>query len=130
MRLLLLAILLGFPVMEILLLARLAETHGWWVLGWVVLAAMAGVALLKEARFALVARLGAALAAGQFSIAAFVDSARTVLAGLFLIFPGVISDLIALTLLLLPRRVPEPVHVHAHARGPGHVIDGQFHRER
>ena len=130
MRLLLLAILLGFPVMEILLLARLAETHGWWVLGWVVLAAMAGVALLKEARFALVARLGAALAAGQFSIAAFVDSARTVLAGLFLIFPGVISDLIALTLLLLPRRVPEPVHAHAHARGPGHVIDGQYHRER
>jgi UPF0716 protein FxsA len=130
MRLLLLAILLGFPVMEILLLARLAETHGWWVLGWVVLAAMAGVALLKEARFALVARLGAALAAGQFSIAAFVDSARTVLAGLFLIFPGVISDFIALTLLLLPRRVPEPVHAHAHARGPGNVIDGQYHRER
>jgi len=130
MRLLLLAILLGFPVMEILLLARLAETHGWWVLGWVVLAAMAGMALLKEARFALVARLGAALAAGQFSIAAFVDSARTVLAGLFLIFPGVISDFIALTLLLLPRRVPEAVHAHAHARGPGHVIDGQFRRER
>jgi UPF0716 protein FxsA len=130
MRLLLLAILLGFPAMEILLLARLAETHGWWVLGWVVLAAMAGMALLKEARFALVARLGAALAAGQFSIAAFVDSARTVLAGLFLIFPGVISDFIALTLLLLPRRVPEPVHAHAHARGPGHVIDGQYRRER
>ena len=52
------------------------------------------------------------------------------LAGLFLIFPGVISDFIALTLLLLPRRVPEPVQAHAHARGPGHVIDGQFHRER
>jgi UPF0716 protein FxsA len=128
MRLLLLAILLGFPLAEIVLLARLAETHGWWVLGWVVLAAVAGVALLKEARFALVARVGAALAAGQFSIAAFVDSARTVLAGLLLIFPGVISDFIALTLLLLPRRVPEPVH--AHARAHGNVIDGQFRRER
>jgi UPF0716 protein FxsA len=131
MRLLLLAILLGFPVLEIVVLARLAETHGWWVLGWVVFAAMAGVALLKEARFALVARLGAALAAGQFSIAAFVDSARTVLAGLFLIFPGIVSDFLALTLLLLPRRVPEPVHArsHAHARRPATVIDGQFHRE-
>jgi UPF0716 protein FxsA len=128
MRFLLLAILLGFPLLEILLLARLAETHGWWVLGWVVLAAIAGVALLKEARFALVARVGAALAAGQFSIAAFVDSARTVLAGLLLIFPGVISDFLALTLLLLPRRLPEPVH--AHARAHGDVIDGQFRRER
>lgn len=128
MRLLLLAILLGFPLVEIVLLARLADTHGWWVLAWVVLAAMAGVALLKEARFALVARLGTALAAGHFSIAAFVDSARTVLAGLLLIFPGVISDLVALTLLLMPRRIPEPLH--AHARGPGNVIDGQFRRER
>jgi UPF0716 protein FxsA len=130
MRLLLLAILLGFPLLEIALLARLAEMHGWWVLAWVVLAAMAGVALLKEARFALVARLGAALAAGQFSIAAVVDSARTVLAGLFLIFPGVVSDFIALALLLLPRRFPEPVHVHASARHAGNVIDGQFRRER
>lgn len=128
MRFLLLAILLGFPLLEIALLVRLAELHGWWVLAWVVLAAVAGVALLKEARFALVARLGAALAAGQFSIAAFVDSARTVLAGLFLIFPGFISDFIALLLLLLPRHLPEPVHVHA--RPQGHVIDGQFRRER
>lgn len=131
MRLALLGILLGFPLLELVVLARLAETHGWWVLAWVVFAAMAGIALLKEARFALVTRLGAALAAGQFSIAAFVDSARTVVAGLFLIFPGVISDFIALTLLLLPRRVPEPVHAHAHARGhaPRNVIDGQFRRE-
>ncbi|MCM2329076.1 MAG: FxsA family protein [Lysobacter sp.] len=129
MRFLLLAILLGFPLLELVVLARLAEAHGWWVLGWVVFAAMAGIALLKEARFALVARLGAALAAGQFSIAAFVDSARTVLAGLFLIFPGVISDFIALTLLLLPRRVPEPVHAHAPARAHRTVIDGQYRRE-
>ena len=129
MRLLLLAILLGFPLLELVVLARLAEAHGWWVLGWVVFAAMAGIALLKEARFALVARVGAALAAGQFSIAAFVDSGRTVLAGLFLIFPGVISDFLALTLLLLPRRVPEPVHAYARARAHRNVIDGQFRRE-
>jgi len=128
MRLLLLAILLGFPLLEFTLLARLAESYGWWVLVWLVLSAMAGIALLKEARFALVARLGAALAAGQFSIAAVVDSARTVVAGLLLIFPGVISDIIALTLLLLPRRFPEPVHVHA--RSSGDVIDGRFRRER
>lgn len=134
MRLAVLGILLGFPLLELVVLARLAETHGWWVLAWVVLAAMAGIALLKEARFALVTRLGAALAAGHFSIAAFVDSARSVVAGLFLIFPGVISDFIALTLLLLPRRVPEPAHAHAHAHVRGHaprnVIDGQFRRER
>jgi UPF0716 protein FxsA len=125
MRFLLLAMLLGFPLLEFAVLVRLAESHGWWVLAWLVLAACAGVALLKEARFALVARLGAALASGHFSIAAFIDSARTVLAGFLLIFPGVISDFIALTLLLLPRSLPEPVPARAGPR----VIDGQFRRE-
>jgi UPF0716 protein FxsA len=127
-RLLLLAILLGFPVLEIALLVRLAETHGWWVLAWVILSACAGVALIKEARFALVARLAAAVAEGRFPIAAFVDSARTVVAGLLLIFPGIISDFIALTLLLLPRRaMPEAAPIRV---APSDVIDGQFRRER
>ncbi len=126
MRLLLLAILLAFPVLEIVVLVRLTETHGWWVLGWVVLAACAGFALLKEARFTLLARLGAAVSVGRFSIAAFVESARTVVAGLLLIFPGIISDFLALTLLLLPRALPET----APSRAGGSVIDGQFRRER
>jgi UPF0716 protein FxsA len=129
MRLLLLAILLGFPVLEIALLVRLAQAHGWgWVLALLAVSTMAGVALLKEARFALVARLSGAVASGRFSIAAFVDSARTVVAGLLLIFPGIISDVIALLLLLLPRPMPGPVHVHA--RTGANVIDGQFRRER
>ena len=128
MRLVLIAILLGFPILEAVVLLRLADAHGWWVLAWVVLAACAGMALIKEARFALVARLAAGLAQGRFSIAALTDSARTVLAGLFLIYPGVVSDLIALTLLLLPgpRLVSEAVSRTAE----GHLIDGEFRRTR
>jgi UPF0716 protein FxsA len=129
MRLLLIGILLGFPVLEALVLLRLADTMGWWVLGWVVLAACAGIALMKEARFALVARLAAGFAQGRFAIGALTDSARTVLAALFLIFPGVVSDLIALTLLLLPgpRAVAE-----TGVRRPSHgtLIEGEFRRTR
>src|SRR3982751_5341609 len=101
-RIVLLAILLGFPLLEAVVLVRLSETLGWWMLAWVVLAACAGMALIKEARFALVARLAAGVGQGRVSITAVTDSARTVLAGLFLICPGVISDVIALMLLLLP----------------------------
>ncbi|MGH9577429.1 MAG: FxsA family protein [Terriglobales bacterium] len=128
MRLLLLAILLGFPLLEIVVLARLGDAHGWWVLAWVVLAAAAGIALIKEARFALLARLAAALAEGQFSIAALVDSARTVLAGLLLIFPGVVSDFMALTLLLLPGPRLAPEQARVHQSGSGALIDGEFRR--
>jgi UPF0716 protein FxsA len=129
MRLILFAILLGFPLLEAVVLVRLSETMGWWVLAWVVLAAVAGMALIKEARFALVARLAAGLAQGEFSINALTDSARTVVAGLFLIFPGVVSDLIALTLLLWPspRKVADQ---QAHREPQGHYIEGEFRRTR
>ena len=128
-RFLLIGILLGFPLLEILVLIRLGETMGWWILAWVVLAACAGMALIKEARFALLARLAAGFAQGRFSIVALTDSARTVLAGLFLIFPGVVSDLIALTLLLLPG--PKAIVETGSIREMrGSVIDGEFRRTR
>ena len=110
-------------------MVRLAETLGWWILAWVVLAACAGMALIKEARFAMLARLAAGLAQGQFSIVALTDSARTVVAGILLIFPGVVSDLIALTLLLLPgpRFVSDSASRH---RSAGTLIEGEFRRTR
>jgi UPF0716 protein FxsA len=129
MRLLLIAILLGFPILEIVVLVRLSETLGWWVLAWCVLAACAGIALIKEARFAMIARLTAGIAQGHFPIVALTDSARTVLAGLLLIFPGVVSDLIALTLLLLPgpRLAGESI---SRAKPAGTLIEGEFRRTR
>jgi len=129
MRLVLVAILLGFPLLEALVLVRLADSLGWWVLAWVVLAACAGAALIKEARFAMVARVAAGLTQGRFPIVALTDSVRTVLAGLLLIFPGVVSDLVAFTLLLLPgpRMVTEPIlRRSAH----GTLIEGEFRRSR
>ena len=129
MRLVLFAILLGFPLLEAVVLVRLSATMGWWVLAWVVLAAVAGMALIKEARFALVARLAAGLAQGRFSIVALTDSARTVLAGILLIYPGVVSDLIALTLLLLPG--PRVVADSAARRDRrGTFIEGELRRTR
>ena len=129
MRLLLIGILLGFPFLEALVLMRLGEQLGWWVLVWVVLAACSGAALIKEARFALVARLAQGFAQGRFAIAALTDSARTVLAGLLLIFPGVVSDLIALTLLLLPGpRVVTETAVRRRVHGT--LIEGEFRRTR
>jgi UPF0716 protein FxsA len=128
-RLLLIAILLGFPLLEAVVMVRLGQALGWWMLAWLVFAACAGMALIKEARFALLARLAAGLAQGQFSIVAFTDSARTVIAGLLLIFPGVVSDLIALTLLLLPS--PRFVTENLQRREPrGAIIEGEFRRSR
>lgn len=129
MRLLLLAILLAFPLLEMVVLVRLFQTLGWWIVAWCVLAACAGMALIKEARFALVARVAAGLAQGRFPVNALTDSARVVIAGLLLIFPGVVSDLIAITLLLLPNRQAAPETVQRRSSG-GTLIEGEFRRTR
>ena len=140
MRLLLIGILMGFPLLEGAVLYQLAtgpSGHGGWVLAWLVFAFIAGVVLIKEARFSLMTRLAGALSQGQFSLAAFIDSFRTVVAGLLLIFPGIISDVMALILLLLPIREPalEPAAMrnarssHSPRFYPGGVIEGEFYRE-
>ncbi len=144
MRFLIIAILMGFPLVEGAVLYALATGptgHGGWVLAWLLFAGIAGIVLIKEARFSLVTRLAGALANGQFSLAAFIDSFRTVIAGLLLIFPGVISDVMALFLLLLPIREPALEHANTrHVRqarpsphrpfGSDGVIEGEFRRER
>ena len=142
MRLLVLGIVMGFPLLEGSVLYTIGRGHGGWVVAWLIFAAIAGIVLIKQARFSLVTRLAGELSRGQFSLAAIIDSFRTVLAGLLLIFPGVISDVMALVLLLLPIR--EPAYQYANLRtdsvpaqnqkragqGFGGVIEGEFRRER
>ena len=141
MRLLLIGILMGFPLLEGAVLYKLAagpSGHGGWVLAWLAFACIAGIVLIKEARFSLMTRLAGELSRGHFSLAAFIDSFRTVLAGLLLIFPGIISDVMALILLLLPIREPAfeqaTMRTHRMSHGPGirpdGIIEGEFRRER
>ena len=101
--LLVLFILLGFPALEIFVLAKLAGVIGWWLLLWLILSAFAGWTLIQEEKLAVFGRLFSSLQSGQPLGYAMLDSLRTLLAGVLLIFPGVVSDVMALVLLLLPR---------------------------
>ncbi len=125
MRLLLLLILLGFPVLEMFLLAKIGHHIGWWLAVWLVMSVMTGVALIKEARFTLIRELATVISAGGSNIPALLGSGRILIAGFLFIFPGVISDLIALVLILIPHDRVAPVRAGHGDR----VIDGEFHRE-
>ena len=138
MRYLIISILIGFPLAEGVVLYRLAtgpSGHAGWVFAWLVFAAIAGIVLIKQARFSLIARLASALSQGQFSLTAFIDSFRIVLAGLLLIFPGVISDVMALILLMIPVREPafeqatRPRSAGKSTTAGDSVIEGEFRRE-
>lgn len=100
--LLILLILLGFPALEIYVLTKLAGTVGWWLVPWLLSSAMVGIWLVRVAGATVPLQLFAALQAGHSLSLSLLIGFRTVLAGLLLIFPGVLSDFLALILLLLP----------------------------
>ncbi len=124
MRYLFLLLFLAFPVLEIYTLLQLARELHWWLAAWLVFAALAGVALIKETRFAMLGRFAAALQESRFPLGELIHSARSFIAGALLIFPGIVSDLIALTILLMPNRQLAPIK-----SAPSDVIEGQYRRE-
>ena len=99
--LVLLSVLL-FPALEIYTMVQVADVIGWWLLAWLIISAVIGWALIKEESFAIFGRLAETVQNGQSPFAALWESGRTILAGVLFIFPGVISDAIALVLLVWP----------------------------
>lgn len=125
MRLLPLLILLGFPALELFVMVRLAHEIGWWLGAWLAVSALIGGALVREAGVGLPGRLATALRAGDSILSGVMDSGRTLLAGLLLIFPGVLSDILAIALLLVPSRVSFAAGTPVGGDG---VIEGEYRR--
>ena len=99
-----LLVVFGFPAVEIYTMFVVAEYIHWWLLLWLVVSALAGWLLIKEESMAMIGRLALAMQNGQSPFTALWDSGRTMLAAVLLIFPGVLSDAVALILLLLPNK--------------------------
>ena len=99
-----LLVVFGFPALEIYTMFLLSEVIGWWLLAWLIFSAVVGWALIREESMAVFGRMAIAVQNRQSPFAALWDSGRTMLAGLLLIFPGVLSDILALFLLLLPNK--------------------------
>lgn len=121
---LLLAILLGFPVLDLYVTVRVAAWTGVPVWVWLGLAVATGIALLRNERLAFRARTLAALRGDEPLLRGVVDSGRKVLAGFMLLLPGVVSDVMAVALLMLPLNVGRAMH----AAGGRRTLDGTFRR--
>jgi UPF0716 protein FxsA len=83
---------------------------------------MIGKMLIKEGMMALLGRLAMAAHNGQSPLVALWESGRTILAGILLMLPGVISDAIALVLLLWPSG---RAHAGNRASADENIIDGE-----
>ena len=132
MRFVLLAIVLSFPLVDLYVTARVARWTGIPVWGWLAAGFLGGILLLRTERHTFRANTLAALHGEQSLLRGLVDSGRKVLAGLLFMFPGMLSDLIALMLLMLPINHGRYGPLPAVAGRPHHrrrtTIDGDYRR--
>jgi UPF0716 protein FxsA len=106
MKLIFVLTILALPVLDILSLIKAGALLGFWpTLALLAAAAGLGTLVIRQQRFTAAARLRRSLAAGELPVREAFDSACVLGAGLLLLFPGLISDAVALLLLLPPVRV-------------------------
>jgi UPF0716 protein FxsA len=140
--LLILAILLAFPVLEIWLLVELGSRYGLWLLVYLLLVAALGWRLLLDEKLLMVGRMAQTLTQGGTPAKALFGSAKNLIAGVLLIIPGVLSDVLAIVLLLIPSAKPMfTAPGRGNTAGDGKtgpagpkaanddVIEGEFRRE-
>jgi UPF0716 protein FxsA len=131
MRFVLLFIVLIFPVLDVLATIRFARWAGIPAVVLLIASTIAGIVLLRKERTTFRAKTLAALRGDQPLLRGLLDSGRKVLAALLLILPGVISDVMALLLLLLPINLGPPLVTQSATIGRGFArksLEGDFRR--
>lgn len=108
MRFLLVLILPVFFIAELYLLIRLGQHYGAWLLLYLVVVGLLGLRLIRDEKEMISSRMMQSLGAGGNPVKALLGSARNMIAGVLLLIPGVISDIIAVMLLLIPIQQQNP----------------------
>jgi len=149
MRFIFLALLIAFPLAELFILAKLVSSYGFlWVLFYVVVVAMLGLQLIKEEKLLFSGRFMQQIMQGDSPFKAMFGSARNIFAGVLLLIPGVITDVFAVILLLIPvKSAPSAQSEHQETSKPRYedapktphstaktdkdydIIEGEYRRE-
>jgi UPF0716 protein FxsA len=131
MRFIVMMIVLAFPVLDVMVTMRFARWTGVPTIAWLLASAAAGMLLLRYESIGFRAKTLAALRGDQPLLRGLLDSGRKVLAAVLLILPGIISDVIALVLLLLPINLGRPFATQSLAIGTpfGDTITGEYRRD-
>lgn len=104
--------ILAFPILEIGLLIRVGQAIGFWKLVLMVIAtAMLGSVVIRRTGLSVLTRARAQLERGGRSFNPLFDGLLQLTAGMMLIFPGLISDVLGLTLLVPAVRQGLVTHV-------------------
>ena len=130
MRLSMLLLFIGVPIVELALLIELGRNIGfWWTIAIVILTAFVGTAVLQKQGLQTFARFNQELESGKPPIMPAVEGMFLLIAGAFLLTPGILTDSFGFLLLILPirhfiakwclRRFVSLASVHIHMSGMG-----------
>jgi UPF0716 protein FxsA len=98
-------IFVAVPLLELALLIKVGQSIGFWsTMGIIVVTAALGVAVMQSHGLKAMQRAQASLAEGKTPVDSVVDGTFVLFAGLLLISPGLITDLLGLLLLIPPVR--------------------------
>jgi UPF0716 protein FxsA len=134
---LLLALLLGLPLVELYLLIRVGSVIGASpTILLSIFTAMIGAWLVRVQGFGILWRVKDAMARDEIPALELLDGALLLVAGFFLILPGFITDTVGFLLLIPPLRrwlidryLPVLPIVGTVVRRETRVIEGRFRRE-
>lgn len=142
MALILLALFIILPIVEIAVIIEIGGLIGTWpTVALIVATAMAGTAMVRAQGFQILTRAQDSLARGRFPAEQLFDGVSLFAAGLLLLTPGFVTDAFGLILLVPPLRRAiagwiwrqalrrHDIHVSAswHGREPdGDVIEGDY----
>lgn len=130
MRLIILLTLLGLPVAEIWILIYLTHRYDWWVFFYLVVVAMLGLQLIRQEKILFLGRMMRNLIQGGGPLKSIFGSARYIIAGILLIIPGIITDIIACILLIIPVKKLKHASPETATGSPDkEIIEGEFRRE-
>jgi UPF0716 protein FxsA len=114
-----LILLIAIPVVELWVFVQAADAWGfWWALFAVIAISVVGLWLVKVAGFSAMRRGTEAVQAGRPPTKELLDGAILLLAGTLLLFPGFVTGILGLLLLLPPvRALVRPLLLGWWARG-------------
>ena len=105
MRLKLLLLFIGVPLLELAILVKLGQFFGFWsTLAIIILAGIAGATLARRQGLRVLMRIQSELASGKIPAAELLDGLLILIAGVMLLTPGFLTDVCGLLLLLPPVR--------------------------
>jgi UPF0716 protein FxsA len=128
MRLFFPIIVLGFIFTEIYLLIVLGERYGIWLLLYLVLVGYLGLQLIRGEKQLMSAKMMQSIQAGGNPLKTIMGSARNFIAGILLMIPGVLTDIIAAILLLIPIKQPEVDQHEGSYQTDGSGYEGRYRK--